>query len=209
MILNDIVQCRIVTYTTAGSNQIGVNVRHYKCTAVSGTGPTPAQVASALNLLVATHYKTMMSVSAAYRGVGAAIIWPLSSQTIEYADVSSAGAGTVAGDMLPSQISGLISLYNGSPGRHGRGRTYVPFPSEASSDASGLPSSTYQAGLGNIATDLTSNIIVAGGNGGTLTPISWWRSAHTGIPWVTTISRNRWATQRRRGAFGRANVLPF
>jgi len=207
MPVNDVYQVRIVSQY---GNQVGMNVRYYVVDNVVGTEATPSDLAVTVDTAIFNAYKALMASTAVYRGVGAKLIWP--TQGIEYYTIANFGVGGVAGDVLPPQIAGLIGLQTLTPGRHGHGRMYIPFPGETDNGATGLPSAGYGTRLNTLGNLMTLAVLkVSGGNTTTWKPCLWNRQANnlTKIISGGYYSRTAWATQRRRGGFGAANVLPF
>lgn len=209
MPVGDIMRIRAVTYA---NDQVAVNVRHFRVSAVTGTQATPLQIATAFDGALAPAYKNMMSVNANYRGVGCQKIFPL-PPALESTVVANAGAGLVAGNLLSRQTAGIMTIKTASAGRKYRGRIYYPFPSVGSSDANGIPTNAYLALIGAIAIAwglVGVNTTVAGvGGNTTLVPIIWHRATNTYDDVTSSASSQKWATQRRRGSFGRVNVLSF
>jgi hypothetical protein len=126
--------------------------------------------------------------------------------------VSGVGAGgSVA---LPSQVAGLISFGSDTLGARGEGRTYVPFPPVAGNELHGKMTAAYQSALLALGTMLLGPIPcpnTPGTGSGTLTACT------KVLPVIPTTSRlfstvrveKAWATQRRRGDFGRVRRSPF
>ncbi|MCJ7620356.1 MAG: hypothetical protein MUP64_09090, partial [Anaerolineae bacterium] len=146
---NDIIEVMAVSKTT---DQIGLNIFHYQVTAAGGTDVL-SRVTQALEAFVtpfSTSLKALMSSSAEFRGYqvrrlnAPASVW--------FQDATGAGVGTVAGDMLPRQVAGLLSKRVITPGRRKGGRMYIPFPGEGDNDATSLPSAAYVARLATHAT---------------------------------------------------------
>lgn len=129
---------------------------------------------------------------------------------------SNTAAGTAGATPLPSQTTGIISYYSGVRGRPGRARQYIPFPATDSADvATGLPSAAYIAGLQTFANfysvvppTWTSQ---DGLRTATADNVIWHRATLLTDSILSTLGRNYWATQRRRGDLGRANppVIPL
>lgn len=207
MPIGDLYQIRTLCLA---NTQIGLNVRYYTVASFTGTEATPSQVAQGLDTLWNAAYKALLSVAASWRGVGAKRL--LTSPTIEYGSAVNAGAGSVAGDMLPTQCCGLITLYSVNPGRTGRGRVYVPFPSEGDNAAAGGCTAGYVTRLTTLAGLLNSTSIVNGTGGTTsLAPVLRNRQtgALTGLIGGTIFAHGSFATQRRRGNYGKTNLIPF
>lgn len=200
------VEMRIFTKVT---NQTSINVRHYRCDSSLGLGADLAVAAQQISDSVAADLKAVLSVEATYRGLGLRIVRPLPAG-LETLTSSSSGPGTGTGIVMPLQICGLISLRSMFSGRSGRGRFYVPFPPNSQGIAGGLPSAGYLTGLQPLAV-LLGNTITVGTvpNTSVLVPAIWQRKTDTMVDIVGFITPQKWATQRRRGSFGRPNDSPI
>lgn len=204
----DILQARLVAHN---NEQVSYNILHYQVSAIVAPEPTMQEKATAAEALWGPLLKAVMGNNADWRGLGLKTINPLPG-TQEFVSTANAGNGAIASELLPRQCCGLISKNTGLPGRRYRGRMYVPFPTENTNDAQGHPTGAYLILLSGLATQLATPIVVAGGGGGScvLTPILLHK---TGVPGYSLIigalERPAWATQRRRGSYGRPNVLPF
>jgi len=130
-------------------------------------------------------------------------------------DTSPNGAGTGGAGNLPTQVSGLISWQSVVGGRQGKGRSYVPFPWTAALGATGVPIVAYQTALADYAGVMQPGFIVpnVGSGGGTLN-LKLCTHYTVGIPtrpfpFDTFSVPPAFATQRRRGFFGRQNRAPI
>jgi hypothetical protein len=132
--------------------------------------------------------------------------------------IAGNGVGTAGAVHLPKQTCGLISYVDGLSGRAHRGRMYVPFPSSADNVADGVPTVGYVVNLGALLTALLVPIIVVGAGGNTTIQPGLYHRAKVGPPPVpqsiTILSgpptpSTLWATQRRRGDYGRPNRAPL
>jgi hypothetical protein len=208
MPVNDLYQARIICFQ---GSQIAVNIRHYVVTNVTGVEGTANNLATIIDTQFAPHYKPLINSNASYRGVGVKLILPV--QGVESAVVMNSGLGSGGVDSLPKQCAGLIQLQTVVGGRHGRGRVYIPFPSEQHSDANGAPTAAYGTLLTTLAADfLLLAVYTSGPNTTTWAPCIFNRGTGTFIklnPGGATNSRTKWASQRRRGDFGKSNVLPW
>lgn len=223
MPVGDVYRVRAYCYDNT-LTQVGINTWYLAVTAQVGTGALQAQIATSVDAAIAASYKACLSVNALYRGVtvqliytgGAAVIPP----PIDSPTVVNAGAGTVAGNTLPAQVSGLISWQTSSAGRGYRGRVYIPFPGASAANAQGQMVAAYQASLGALAAAIFAAVSAGvGGNTSTLhlalqhdlTPAAPRPPRHLySYPLVTNFSEPlAFATQRRRGQFGRINILPI
>jgi hypothetical protein len=202
--INDVIR---ITMVALRGDQLGLCVSHWVVTSKVAT-PVLGDAAQAFDTAIAAPIKALMAVSASYRGSGASKIWPLPPSNPTW-NITGQGAGTVAGDVLPRQTSGLVTLRTALGGRAYRGRKYAPFPGEADNDANGIPLAAYVTRLatwGNVHINFLNT--VNGANTAQLTPVIWHRTSHTWTNVVTHSARLYWATQRRRGSFGRVNIDP-
>lgn len=202
----DVIELRMVTTNV---EQTAFNVRHYTVISAPGAGAPLSQCLPLISNTFATHYKNVMGVDARYEGLGGRKIDPLPISVEEYTS-QGAGAGTVVGDLMPRQVSALIRLMTNVAGRRGRGRMYVPFPSETSNGIAGTPTAAFNTLIENFADALEVDLVLAPAAGPiTLRPCIWSRTARTKVEVVSAAGAQKWATQRRRGSFGRANSNPI
>lgn len=202
-----VVEVVVCCYTV--SDQISLNVRHYWLNSITGLGATQGEFATLLDGVFAPLYKAILSAQARYRGVKVRSILPAPPAAPAW-EVASDGVGLVAGDMCPKQTAGVIALQTARSGRAYRGRVYVGMPGEADNAATAVPSAAYVTGLTNIgAAWIALRTPGAAGNTSSLVPGLFHRATGTTTDLTASIARTLWGTQRRRGSFGRPNVLPF
>lgn len=208
---------KISIWCTLG-NQAAVNVRYYRVRLQPGGDMTAISVAGFFNTTFSTPYRAVMSVNAFFYGVHA-MKWRPAPPQVGAVSATAGQGGTVAGDVLPGQVSGLISLRTTNATRRGRGRVYIPFPSEADTGAQGNPTAAYLTNLGNLAGVFDNEVAaIGGGTDTTFTPVIFGRARPAtpvlpALPEIITdvtvaTAANRFATQRRRGGFGRPNTPP-
>lgn len=198
---------KVVQYM-GSEEQMGLNVRHYRVSAEVTGGASLTEIANALKAIFAPLYQVCLSSSAFHRTVGVQVIRPLPIGNEAFAGAFN-DVGLRTGDPLPKQVSGLISLRTALAGRRNRGRVYVPFPAETSNNSSSEPDAVYIEGLGGIGTAHVAPRTVVGATGTTtIVPVIFRRVAGTTQDVVSFRVRLFWATQRRRGDFGKPNVLP-
>jgi len=202
--INDIVECKIICLA---NNQIGEFVLHYRISAVGAPEPTVTDIAGQVQDTFKDDVIAIISQKATYAGATAQRIWPTRSVRGDYF-VPITGTGSTS--LLPTQTSGLITKFTTLAGRKNRGRSYIPFPGESDSDDNGaFPNTAYKTKLDNIAALIGQQIITAVGGGSvTMDPVIYHRSTQTSIALAGAQKRNQWATQRRRGAYGAANIFP-
>jgi len=207
--IDDVFEVKLYSYCR---DQLGLNVLHYVCTQAPANPPanTIGILATAVDAKFAVPMKGAMSSEASYEGASLRFLGP-GLQSMEFVETTGAGVGTTAGDVLPTQVSGIITKRTLRPGRAFRGRMYIPFPSETNSDTKALPTAAYLAKLATISTALLQVI----SDGVAPIPVELSLIVGKGISAantrlvLSTTNNRKFATQRRRGSYGKANVLPF
>lgn len=198
----------IKTFCVFG-DQVGINIRNGFLTGVTGGGLTDAQITAAFSSLLSLAYRPLLSANARYIGC---TIQDLQNVPQEPAVIATDGAGDglVSGDPLPKQTAGLITLRATTGGRHGHGRLYVPFPGEDDNSTVGKPNLTYMDKLITLGIFWSSPVtITIGGASVTINPVIRNRLNGDTVNVTSFVAQDRWATQRRRGDFGRQNPIPF
>jgi hypothetical protein len=202
----DVVQVRLVAIL---QQQISINVLTYVCTAVAGTSETYVNGAVRCDTLFNAAYKALMCNLAAWRGVGVRRITP-TQLSIEYTSIGNAGAGTAGANPQPKQLAGLLRKNTDRPKEKGRGRLYVAFPATADNSSTANPIAGYITRLNTLGTALSTNVLVGTApNTATLKPVLWDRTLLQATDIASMTGQAYWATQRRRGDYGKANVVPF
>lgn len=203
----DHVQVRVVCYTPT---QVSENVLDYVVRSpVITLGATLQEIAAALATTFQADFKAFMPSVARFRGVSAQDL--SNPVSVPYTDATKDGAGTNGALLAPTQTSGLIQKRTLSGGRKNRGRIYVGFPSQANIAGTGGMNGAGLTLLANIqdTIDVSQTIVGAGGTT-TLDLVVWHRGGAFDYTLVNQlVAVGEWATQRRRGQFGRINVTPF
>lgn len=205
MAVGDLYQVRIITQL---GDQAGLNILHYRVTAQTGPDPTLLSIANNLDGQFRASYVANLSATAQFRGVGVRKFRPVPISPETVSNVGPVNGG-VAGDALPRQVSGIITLKTAFAGRAFRGRVYVPFPAESDNTSSFVPTNTYVLNLTLIGNAIRSpGPIVSGPDSLTLALTIFHRRQGTNDLVTSIQSRTMWATQRRRGSYGRPNLIP-
>jgi len=205
MAVGDILQA---TFVTVAGSQAGLNVRHYRSIATVGGSVGVDQFANALFDDFDTAYITLMSAQATFNGVLVQKIFPL-PMGMPAMSAQAPLVGLITGDLLPRQVAGLISLRTDFAGRRFRGRVYVPFSGENASELDSSPTAAYLAGLSTLAQQFLQQVtVIQGAATETIAPVIWHRDLQTTDFIRTAMIHDAWATQRRRGSFGRPNLPP-
>jgi hypothetical protein len=206
LITGHIWQVRIYCKST---DQVAINVLHYQVTAQTGTLKTDGDLAARMDAVFGPVYQPVLGSAAEYRGVGVQRISPI-PPTVEVLENIQADVGGGAGDLLPRQVCGLITKRTLLAGRRYRGRAYIPFPSEGLNDTDGTPTGAYLTNLLAVANAMEAPVVVGvAPNETTLTPIIWHRATSDFDVIVECTTNDKWATQRRRGSYGRTNTSPI
>lgn len=215
--INDADYVQVRAWTKDG-DQASVQRMWYICDGTTGAGATDQQVADQLEALLAPLYKPIINNRASWAGLEVQVL----SLGVWHAEVNSvvhAGSGTGGADALPKQTAGLVGWKTPRGGRAYRGRMYLPFPSVSHDTGDGVPTAAYVTAASTLTDNwLTDNFFGTGGDSVTLRPIIK-HGPTKGDPPVPPVSpwtlitvgvtNNKWATQRRRGAYGRVNNSPI
>jgi len=188
--------------------QAGIWARQYRVTAVVDVDWDKTKLANAFFIAIKAATKALMTADGSFVYVAAKKIG-VTPPDPEFRSTEAAEAGTAGGDPLPTQVSGIITIQTAFAGRKYRGRMYVPFPSEGMNDVTGKPSAAYLVLLANLANVMLADPVTLtdGGNSIDLEPILWHRATNT-FDVVTSARMNqKWATQKRRGIYGRPNPV--
>lgn len=205
MAVGDIYEVKILSFQGA---QLGINIRHYRVASITGAQPSDNAIRDRMDAVFLAQYPNLFGPSTNYLGTTVRKIWPL-PVLLETTRAGVSVAGTTLGDNLPKQTAGVITLRTTLAGRSNRGRLYTPFPTEASNDADSTPTAAYLQTLQLLGLLLISSVVVtSGGNSATLDPGIWRRGPKTFTIWSTFLERDKWGTQRRRGDYGRPNLIP-
>jgi len=206
-VVSDILELNIVT---AHTNQIALQALHYRVMTVAGTGRTLQAMASSIDALLHINFKNIIANPVTYRGVSLTnLTAPRSQPAISTAN---AGVGTGGASLAPTQVRGLISWYSNLAGRRYRGRTYLPFPPTTAITVDGDPTAGYVTLMDTVRTILQGPLTFTSGADSTTLALSIYHRKDippTASDVVSGVTRNRFATQRRSGAYGRANTPPF
>jgi len=194
---------------TSDAEQAAVNTYHYTVRSVGALPSTDQDVADTIDNAINATYKALMSVLARYRGVQVQIIFPLPPR-VDVQQVANAGAGTAGAITSAKQVTGLISWYTLLAGRAFRGRNYLPFVSNSSVATDGIPTAGYVTNLQTLAVALDGVTAIAiGGRTATVQMGIYHRATHSMTDVNTFVPQQKFATQKRRGAYGKPNLAPF
>lgn len=202
--VGDILEVSI--YCTA-ANQVAINVLHYAVAAIGGAVMQYDDLPDRAYVHYEPSYRNWMSDAANFAGVGVRRLAP-DAKTIEYTSIDIV-PGEQEAVCLPLQVAGLITFRSDTPGPAGRGRAYIPFAPVTAVEEAGAMVDDAKTRLEAVATGIGPSIswtAVASAWTLTLQQIIAPRipSLYVGVSAPTGL----WATQRRRGDYGRPNSLP-
>lgn len=192
--------------------QASVNTFHYAVTETPGGIVTDQDVANDFDSIFGdglTGIKPILYNSALYRGTQVRVIGPQPPPIAVFSTTLS-GVGTGGAIGTPRQATGLTSWRTNFTGSKYRGRTYWPFAPAADDVSFGAPSAAYVIALNQIADELIGKVTVtAGGDTAHIQFGVRQRRTVNVIPITSRFTAQKWATQKRRSSYGRANTAPF
>lgn len=203
--VGDIIQLTALTFA---NNQEGENKFDYRVVASNGTGKTDLQAVAIWSLLASDNYVTVLPDEATYTGAYFRLIYRalLTLYPPGRYSVSGASPGGKPGDLIPSQVTAIISRETGVAGQGGRGRVFMPFVATTSVDTNGAMLEAarllYQAVGDALMLDVTlgddtDNVILQGG---------LFKGA--GEPFLDNefvFARREFGTMKKRGDRGQLN----
>lgn len=210
--INHVYQIRTYCYSQP---QLAINTRYVMITALTGPPKDTSDLVLVVDNALAPLYKPLLTNVAQYLGTSLQDItgdrpYPVASTT-----QANKGNGTGGVQPMPGQVSGIYSVYGDTAARAFRGRAYIPFP-DVSAGTTGSPSNmkpAYQTLLVALADYCVGPVVWTVG---TTTVTAQFGIQHAvGTPlagtfngWYTNGVGQNWATQKRRGDFGRTNPAP-
>ncbi len=195
-------------------DQVSVTTFHHRIDAASGPVATDVDFLTAWDAIYSGWFKDFICTADRYLGATVQILSP-GPIGLQRVTVASAGAGVVAPPRLPSQTSGLIQWGTNLGGRQNKGRIYTPFPCTVANNTDGFPSSGYLILLDDVGSEYVTHTAWTLASGSqTINPVLVHRKNKAGVTPIPSListwkSSNQWATQRKRGAYGRPNSAPF
>lgn len=209
ILLNAVWQVRIFTNETVGATiQLGVNNLYYRCDAQVGGGAAEQDFINEVDTSFQAAYKAAISVGANYYGVSGRELLPTKSGNV--VQNVNAGAGTVAGNMLPKQVAAVFTKHTPQPGHSGRGRVYIGFQPVAGNTAAAGIAAGQLALLDTLRSIFASGILaITGADQSHMQPVLYSKKLNAFFTVSSVTKAAIWGTQRRRGDYGRQNALPF
>jgi hypothetical protein len=201
------------------AEQAAVNTWHYFVLNQTGTAVNDTDMALTLETDVAAKYKALLSTDTQFRGVQVTLKNPAAGTSPPATVFSNTlfGNGSAAEPDCPRQCAGLIHWSTPLGGPKNRGRTYFPFPTAGNLLTNGQPTAAYQTSLVAFATALLNRTTIsnAGALGTATVDLVIYHRPAKGTPMPTPtpvtgfIVPAKFATQKRRGSYGRPNGSPI
>jgi hypothetical protein len=189
------------------NGQMAMPSVHYQMTSPGGVGIfNLGDAAFSFQTNFASAAKARLSTGVVLTGTKAAIVSLVNKGQPGIATDGSAGTnGTVS---LPGQVTGLVHLASDLGGKKGRGRVYLPFPTVGEQDTDNTPSSVFVAGWNAWAGDISTIFTCTGPGGATMvaTGVIWHKETGDYSFLNGSYVKKLYATQRRRGDYGRSNA---
>lgn len=188
--------------------QASLTVLHYHVVAAAGT-VLDSDLANALFSRWESNVQDWLPQTAQFRFVQVQILKPVKLMSVRSTMGPTDGANT--SDGLPPQVSGLIWTKATEAKRQCRGRAYIGFPSASAYDPAEMTlSDTGAAILAGLAGLIGPSILllpVGGGNQVSMNLLTSLTLAPDKAAVKQMGIRSIFATQRRRGMFGRPNPI--
>jgi hypothetical protein len=151
----------------------------------------------------------LLANNARYVGVALQRLSPLPLSVV-ITDNTNQANGTGGANELPLQVSGIVTLKTNLAGRANRGRMYIPFPPVAAQGTDGHPTNGYVTAVDTLAAiAILPQTVGTAPNQVVLTPVVYHKRLNTTTDITDKVARQRWATQRRRGDYGKPNPIPI
>lgn len=199
-------EMKIYTYL---DNQLGINVHYGRIDEIVGGGIGGDLLAIVISEWFSDAIKALISTPAKYLGMSIRQYDVGGPKWATLWTKQDAGFGNGGAVPCPKQAAGILSKETAIGGVAGRGRTYIPFPSTDFVEADGNPTNAYLTAAttyankidGSENVDLTNELVITFG-------LMKWRDAASFKRTTKVTPRDRFATQMRRGDYGRLNAIP-
>jgi hypothetical protein len=164
-------------------------------------------LADAISTAAASLYKAVIATLASYQGLKMSVK-RANTKFATILSTAAAGPGIPGNDPQPKQTAGLTSKITDFAGRAYQGRVYWPFPPKEVADTVGHPSFALVTAYNDLAAQLlTVQVYTMGATTCSLTPVIFHKQAGVNpTPVIGYKTAQKWATQRKRGDYGRPNA---
>jgi len=200
--VDEIIETKVACWV---NNQVGINVRHWRCNTNPGS-ITPEELCELAESELVPLYTAYLATTSIVDFVSAQIVGPVASDFVTRLIGTAGGASATT---MPRQACGIVTLLTGLYGRANRGRFFVPFPTEEMNETTGSPNGAGIAAMEALGTFYTSQWnLTVDIRTGSLLPVLVHRGETPDPPTDLTgfIVRDKWGTQKRRGDYGQLNA---
>lgn len=205
IVAGHILEC--IVYTSY-RGQVAQNVFHYKVNSAGGS-PTTDDIVAQVEADFNGSWKALMCDDADWEGISLRNLTPV---PLEVASFSGAQNGPgVHGAPIPGQLCYLLTKKTAEAGPRGRGRMYIPFPGlDGLDQTSGKVHTDTGILLQTLIDDIEGPETQTAGGFSVNWTIGLYRPTEDVrfIPLRSFTASDEYATQRRRGAYGKQNSLP-
>lgn len=202
---SDICEARV---WTTNQEQAAVNSFFFRIVGGGGVTDTDQALVTAIDSVIESAWKSAIGADSVYNGVQLYIVKPRPMPAF-VKEISSAGPGTNLGLTMGRQTTGLISWRTALAGSANRGRTYFPFPTTTEDQSGAVPTNAYLTILDGIMLALIGPILFGSAATAILGVYHRATNVTTDILASSSSPVKKWATQKRRGSYGRPNVSPI
>jgi len=189
------------------NGQIGIAGLAFRATNTITGGPSAGEAAAQLQSSYAPFLSPCCFNAVKLLGSKVSFLKPIPRKASGIASDTASGSGGAG--TLPGQTSSIITWQTTLAGARNRGRAYVPFPPSAAQDTDNSPTAGFKATLQSLADQWAVPVTIVGTTGSIdLQPTIFHRATNDDTLVLVGLARKKWATQRRRGDYGRPNP-PF
>jgi hypothetical protein len=192
------------------TDQISENTFWFLVASSPAPTATDKDFATQFEAGIAGYYRSILNNNATFRGTLATICELTGKSTFVSASSNAlAGPGTGGAESLPRQSCGITSWYTQLPRQANRGRSYWPFPATDHDTGDGIPDSAYVTAIAGMSLAILNfTTFTTSGRSATFSMQLFHRKLTNVTAIVSLTARQAWATQRRRGTYGRQNLPP-
>lgn len=207
LVAGDVVQCRFIHAGPTGEEAFVI--MNYVIGTITGGTIADQDFADQASMFYSSLIVTIMPSTCYYDGV----IVSLPARSPQPASVKSNlgnGSGSSGSQVANTQATALISLPSGLSGQKNRGRSYLPFVTATFIGTDGFPTSGFQTLLLTIAAAFAAfQGFTVGGASATFNQVIYHAALKIWTYVYLWVAKRRFATQRRRGNYGKNRTPPI
>jgi len=201
----DILQFRVITKDETGGECF--NIYNFGINSVTGA-IGDLDCAEIFDTALAPLYKAIMSPTTNYDGTEVSII-NRTPKPITQKWTLNSGPGTIGTKTLPTQVAGIISWGTAFAGRAFRGRSYIPNLADGWKSTGGIPTTFFQTAMAALASSILGRTSFTDIGTANATFILFHRRTLGFNLMLSYDIPLKFATQRRRGNYGKNRIPPI